>query len=71
VINLSRCRSGNLGDEAELTLPLRYGKRTVTNYLIVLSGMLVGYAAILMLLRQRDSFDPKAFVPVLAESTSW
>jgi hypothetical protein len=43
-------------------------ERDLGNYLIVLSGMLVGYAAILMLLRQRDSFDPKAFVPVLAES---
>jgi hypothetical protein len=43
-------------------------ERDLGNYLIVLSGLLVGYAAILMLLRQRDSFDPKAFVPVLAES---
>jgi Type II CAAX prenyl endopeptidase Rce1-like len=43
-------------------------ERDLGNYLIVLSGMLVGYAAILMLLRQRDTFDPKAFVPVLAES---
>jgi hypothetical protein len=43
-------------------------ERDLGNYLIVLSGLLVGYAAILILLRQRDSFDPKAFVPVLAES---
>jgi hypothetical protein len=44
-------------------------ERDLGNYLIVLAGLLVGYAAILILLRQRDSFDPKAFVPVLAEST--
>jgi membrane protease YdiL (CAAX protease family) len=43
-------------------------ERDLGNYLIVLSGMLIGYAAILLLLRQRESFDPKAFVPVLAES---
>jgi hypothetical protein len=43
-------------------------ERDLGNYLIVLSGMLVAYAAILLLLRQRESFDPKAFVPVLAES---
>jgi hypothetical protein len=43
-------------------------ERDLGNYLIMLSGLLVGYAAILLLLRQRDSFDPKAFVPVLAES---
>jgi membrane protease YdiL (CAAX protease family) len=43
-------------------------ERDLGNYLIVLSGLLVGYAAILLLLRQRESFDPKAFVPVLAES---
>jgi hypothetical protein len=43
-------------------------ERDLGNYLIVLSGMLVAYAAILVLLRQRESFDPKAFVPVLAES---
>lgn len=44
-------------------------ERDLGNYLIVLSGMLVGYAAILLLLRQRESFDPKAFVPVLVESS--
>lgn len=44
-------------------------ERDLGNYLIVLSGMLLAYAAILLLLRQRETFDPKAFVPVLAEST--
>lgn len=44
-------------------------ERDLGNYLVILSGMLLAYAAILLLLRQRDTFDPKAFVPVLAEST--
>ncbi|PRQ03389.1 CAAX amino terminal protease self- immunity [Enhygromyxa salina] len=44
-------------------------ERDLGNYLVILSGMLIAYAALLLLLRQRESFDPKAFVPVLAEST--
>ena len=44
-------------------------ERDLGNYLIVLTGMLLGYAAILLILRQRETFDPRAFVPVLAEST--
>lgn len=44
-------------------------ERDLGNYLIVLSGMLLAYAAILLLLRQRETFDPKAFVPVLLESS--
>ncbi|PRQ06065.1 CPBP family intramembrane glutamic endopeptidase [Enhygromyxa salina] len=44
-------------------------ERDLGNYLVILSSMLIAYAAILLLLRQRESFDPKAFVPVLAEST--
>jgi hypothetical protein len=43
-------------------------ERDLGNYLVILSSMLVAYAAILLLLRQRDSFDPKAFLPVVAES---
>jgi hypothetical protein len=44
-------------------------ERDLGNYLFVLTGLLLGYAAILLLLRQRETFDPKAFLPVLAEST--
>jgi hypothetical protein len=43
--------------------------RDLTNYLIVLGVMAVLYAAIILALRARDTFDPQAFVPVLAEST--
>lgn len=44
-------------------------ERDLANYLVMLSVMLLVYAAVLLLLRQRETFDPKAFVPVLAEST--
>ena len=44
-------------------------ERDLGNYLIVLTGMLLAYAAILLLLRQRETFDPKAFLPVVGEST--
>jgi hypothetical protein len=43
-------------------------ERDLGNYLVILTLMLVAYAAILLLLRQRESFDPKAFLPVVAES---
>ncbi len=43
--------------------------RDLGNYLVVLSGLLLAYAAVLVLLRRRETFDTKAFVPVLAEST--
>lgn len=43
--------------------------RDMTNYLIVMAGMLVVYAAVLVLLRKKGTFSPKAFGPVLLEST--
>lgn len=39
------------------------------NYLIVLAGLLLGYGAILVILRKRGSFSPRAFAPVLLESS--
>ncbi len=44
-------------------------ERDLDNYLFMLGGFLLAYAALLLILRQRDSFDPRAFVPILAEST--
>ncbi|NJK33390.1 MAG: CPBP family intramembrane metalloprotease [Deltaproteobacteria bacterium] len=44
-------------------------ERDLGNYLFALASMLLVYAAVLVLLRQRGSFNPRAFVPVLAEST--
>lgn len=43
--------------------------RDMGNYLVALAVMLVAYAAILVILRKRGSFHPRAFVPVVVEST--
>ncbi|NVB42650.1 CPBP family intramembrane metalloprotease [Pseudenhygromyxa sp. WMMC2535] len=47
---------------------VEFADRDLGNYLIALSVMLAGYAAILILLRRTENFAPQAFVPVLAES---
>jgi hypothetical protein len=44
-------------------------RRDVGNYLIVLAGMLVVYAAVVVLLRRRGSFHPSDFLPMLVESS--
>jgi hypothetical protein len=44
-------------------------QRDMGNYLIVLAGMLLVYGAILVILRKRGTFSPRAFGPVLLEST--
>lgn len=43
-------------------------ERDLGNYLAILVGMLVVYAAVLVILRKRGRFDPRAFLPMLAES---
>ena len=48
---------------------VEFADRDLGNYLLGLSAMLIAYAAILVLLRRNDSFDPRAFVPVLLESS--
>ncbi len=40
----------------------------MATYLLTLGGMLVAYAAIVVLLRRTGTFDPRIFVPMLAES---
>lgn len=44
-------------------------QRDLGTYLMVLGGLVAVYVAILVLLRQRETFTPRAFLPVLAEST--
>ena len=44
-------------------------QRDMGNYLIVLAGMLLVYGAILVILRKRGTFSPRAFGPVVLEST--
>jgi len=43
-------------------------ERDLSNYLAILVGMLVVYAAVIVILRRRGHFDPRAFGPMLAES---
>ncbi len=47
---------------------IRVSERDLNNYLVLLAGMLVAYAAVVILLRRTGRFSPKAFVPMLAES---
>lgn len=43
-------------------------QRDLGNYFIALAGMFIAYAATLVILRRRGHFDPRAFIPVVAES---
>ncbi len=65
-ILLSRGRNGVDYLTASL---VELSERDLGNYLWMLGGLMLGYAALLLILRQRESFDPRAFVPVLAESS--
>ncbi len=48
---------------------IELGKSDVTNYLITMAVLLVAYAAVIVLLRRRGSFSPRAFGPMLLESS--
>ncbi|TPV94664.1 MAG: CPBP family intramembrane metalloprotease [Myxococcales bacterium FL481] len=43
--------------------------RSLENYLLLLGGIVLVYAAVLVLLRRRGRFSPRAFGPVLLESS--
>jgi membrane protease YdiL (CAAX protease family) len=47
---------------------VQVAERDLSNYLAIMGAMLVVYAAVLVILRRRGPFDPRAFVPMLAES---
>lgn len=47
---------------------IEVSRQDLGNYLVLLTGMLVAYAAILVVLRRFGSFDTRAFVPVVLES---
>lgn len=48
---------------------IEFGRGEVENYLMLMGGMLAVYAAVVVLLRKRGTFTPRAFLPMLAEST--
>lgn len=46
-------------------------ERDLGNYLVILAVMLVAYAAVVVLLRHTGRFTPRAFLPMLVESSSY
>jgi membrane protease YdiL (CAAX protease family) len=48
---------------------IELGRRDLGNYLFMMGGLLVAYAAVLVILRKRGSFHPRAFLPMIVEST--
>lgn len=48
---------------------IELGRRDLTNYLIIMAVALAAYAALIVLLRHRGAFHPRAFAPMLVEST--
>lgn len=48
---------------------IRVSERDLSNYLVILAGMLVAYAAVVVLLRRSRRFVSGMFLPMLVEST--
>lgn len=48
---------------------IELGRRNLTNYLVIMGGLLAAYAAVLVILRKRGTFHPRAFVPMIVEAT--
>lgn len=61
--------AGQNGVDFVTSALIELSARDMGNYLVVLAVMLVAYAAILVILRKRGSFHPRAFLPVVIEST--
>lgn len=61
--------AGQNGVDFVTSALIELSARSLENYLIALAGMLVVYAAVLVILRKRGSFHPRAFLPVMIEST--
>jgi hypothetical protein len=48
---------------------IRVSHSDLSNYLVILAGMLLAYASVVVLLSRRGRFSPRAFLPMLVEST--
>src|SRR5690606_7443601 len=48
---------------------IELGRRDLGNYIATMVSMLVVYAAVLGLLRRRGTFHPRAFLPMIVESS--
>jgi membrane protease YdiL (CAAX protease family) len=48
---------------------IEVGRRDMTNYLAIMGVLVAAYVAVLVILRNRGAFHPRAFVPMLAEAS--
>ena len=48
---------------------IRVSERDLDQYLVILGGLLIAYAAVVVLLRRTGRFSPQAFLPMLVESS--
>lgn len=48
---------------------IEVSRRDLNNYLLLLGAMVVVYVAVLVVLRSRGTWSPRAFIPMLLEST--
>jgi len=46
-------------------------RESLENYLYILGGMMLAYLATLIVLKRRNAFDPRAFVPTILESSAY
>jgi hypothetical protein len=65
---LGRGGTGQNGVDFVTKALIELCERDVGNYLGVLGGLLLGYAALLVILRRHGGFNPRVFVPMLAEA---
>lgn len=61
--------SGQNGVDFTTRALIELCQQDLSTYLVVLGTLVAAYVAVLVILRQRESFSPRAFLPVLAEST--
>ncbi|MEZ4454048.1 MAG: CPBP family intramembrane glutamic endopeptidase [Nannocystaceae bacterium] len=66
---LSRGGRGQNGVDFVTKALIELCERDLGNYLLTLGAMAAAYLAILVILRRYGSFSPRAFLPMLAEST--
>ncbi len=65
---LGRGGSGQNGVDLVTRTLIELCERDLGNYLGVIGALLLGYAALLVILRQHGRFNPRVFLPMVAES---
>src|SRR5688572_12455759 len=59
---------GNNGVDFITRALIGAARRDLGNYLVIIGAMLAVYVAVLVILRKRGTFHPRAFLPMLLES---